>query len=281
MTSQANTRISVTIPVYNGMPYIQAAVDSVLRQLALGDELVVDDNARTDGTTEYLRTLADPRISLVFRAETQDVASNWTQAIQATSGTYIKLICGDDLIEPGCLGEQSRLLDDDDRLVMVAGKRTIVDDQDAVLIASHGLNGLPDRLEGSEAIRRCLLAGTNLLGEPAAVMFRGSHVRNAMPWDDNWPYMLDLATYARVAPRGDIAFIHHPVARFRVSPASWSSQIVNDQPRDFKKWRDWQAKQMGSPLSVMDRTRANLALWARTVARRIYFKRVARRAARR
>lgn len=281
MPRESSPRISVTIPVFNGMPYIQVAVDSVLRQLEVGDELVVVDNASTDGTTEYLRTLVDPRARLVVRAETQDAASNWTQAIQETSGTYIKLICGDDLIEPGCLDEQSRLLDEDDRLVMVAGKRTIVDDQDAVLIASHGLNGLPDRMKGSKAIRQCLLAGTNLLGEPAAVMFRGSYIRSAMPWDDKWPYMLDLATYARVAIRGDIAFIHHPVARFRVSPTSWSSQTLSDQPRDFKKWRDWQAKQMGSPLSGLERTRANLALLARTVARRIYFKRVARRAARR
>jgi len=263
------------------MPYLQQAVESVLEQLGESDELIVVDNASTDGSPEYLQTLSDARIRVIKRSLTQDVASNWTEAIAETTGEFVKLICGDDLIEPGCLDAQSRLLRDDERLVMVAGKRTVVDDQDQVLIASHGLNGLPARLTGADAIKRCLVAGTNLLGEPAAVMFRGDAIRGAMPWDDDWPYMLDLATYARVAVLGDVALIHQPVARFRVSPTSASSQMLEQQPKDFRKWRDWQRKQAGTSLTLLERIRSDLALRARTVGRRLYFKRVARRAARR
>lgn len=281
MTTAKGPRISVTIPVYNGMPYLQQAVQSVLDQLGESDELIIVDNASTDGTPEYLRGLGDARARVITRNATQDISSNWTEAIAETTGEFVKLICGDDLIEPGCLESQSRLLQDDESLVMVAGKRTVVDDQDEVLIASHGLNGLPARLAGADAVKRCLVAGTNLLGEPAAVMFRGNAIREAMPWDADWPYMLDLATYARVAVRGDIALTHHPVARFRVSPTSASSQMLKQQPEDFRKWRDWQRTQPGTALTLPERIRSNLALRARTIGRRLYFRRVARRAARR
>ena len=278
MTNSRAPRISVTIPVYNGMPYITMAVDSVLDQLDPQDELVVVDNASTDGTTDYLRGIEDSRVRIVVRETTQDVAANWTQAIEETSGIFVKLICGDDLIEPGCLEEQSTLLSGDNQLVMVAGKRTVVDDQGDVLIASHGLNGLPRRLSGSEAVRRCLIAGTNLLGEPAAVMFRGDAIRAAMPWENAWPYMLDLATYARVAITGDIATVHHPVARFRVSPTSASSQMLEQQPHDFRRWRKWQSAQPGTGIGPLEQVRSEMALRARTIGRRLYFKRVARRA---
>lgn len=274
-------QISVTIPVYNGMPYVRAAVDSVLRQLGQHDELIIVDNASTDGTREYLEGIKDSRVRVVLRAATQDAAANWTQATNETSGEYVKLICSDDQIEPNCLAEQSSLLSGDEDVVMVAGKRTIVDDRDEVLIASHGLDGLPNRLNGDEAIKRCVLAGTNLFGEPAAVMFRGDMLREVMPWSDKWPYMLDLSTYARVAHRGEVACIHHPVARFRVSPSSWSSRILDEQPKDFRSWRNWQIEQMEMSLSRWERIRAELSLRARTFARKIYFKRVARRAARR
>ena len=281
MTNTDAPRISVTIPVYNGMPYITMAVESVLNQLDDQGELVVVDNASTDGTAEYLLGIEDPRVRTVVRESTQDVAANWTQAINETSGAFVKLICGDDLIEPGCLAEQSSLLSADDQLVMVAGKRTVVDDQGDVLIASHGLNGFPSRIAGSEAVRRCLVAGTNLLGEPAAVMFRGEAIRGAMPWDGRWPYMLDLATYARVAVTGDVALVHHPVARFRVSPTSASSQMLEQQPHDFRRWREWQSVQPGTGLGLLERVRSELSLRARTIGRRLYFKRVARRAKRR
>lgn len=273
-------RVSVTIPVYNGMPYIKAAVESVMSQLDESDELVIVDNASSDGTVQYLRTLNDVQIRVIFRTTTQNVAANWTEAIRETSGEFVKLICGDDLIEPGCLREQTNLLALDDSLVMVAGKRTVIDDQDKILIAHHGLNGLPARMSGDRAVKRCLLAGTNLFGEPAAVMFRGVAIRAVMPWDSRWPYMLDLSTYARVASQGEVAFIHHPVARFRVSPTSTSSRILKEQPKDFRGWRNWQADEMGEPLSLLERVRAEVSLGARTLARRAYFKRVARRATR-
>ena len=55
-------RISVLMPVYNGMPYIPDAVESVLAQDEQDWELVISDNGSTDSTRDYLRSLQDPRI---------------------------------------------------------------------------------------------------------------------------------------------------------------------------------------------------------------------------
>lgn len=277
MSHPSSVRISVTIPVFNGMPYIRAAVASAVDQLADDDELVVIDNASTDGTREYLETITDPRVRVVLRADTQPVEDNWTQAIVEARGTYIKLMCGDDLIEPGCLRTQVQALDGDDAVVMVAGMRVIVDDKDQVLIRRHGLNGLPEQMPGAAALIRCMRAGTNLLGEPAATMFRGDVIREAMPWVGRWPYMLDLATYSKVLERGDIALIHEPLARFRVSATSGSAQMLSNQPRNFRSWRNWQRRQPNTKLSLIGRVQSELFLLARTAGRRIYFMRVARR----
>lgn len=280
MTSGGNPRISITIPVFNGMPYIRTAVRSVLDQMHESDELIVIDNASTDGTTDFLASVTDARVRIITRRTTQSVADNWTQAVRETRGNFVKLMCGDDLIEPDCLARQSAALEDDPAVAMVAGLRTIVDDRDDVLIRRHGLNGLPTRMLGADAVKRCLVAGTNLLGEPAAVMFRGADIRKAMPWENRWPYMLDMATYARIAISGDVALIHEPVARFRVSPSSWSAQILAQQPRDFRGWRDWQGSQAPTRLGPIDRIRSEVALRLRTFGRTIYFRRVAKRAAR-
>ena len=280
MSGSDDVRVSVTIPVFNGMPYIKAAAESAIDQLLETDELVVVDNASTDGTRGYLESITDPRVRVVLRKGTQPVEDNWTQAVLETRGTYVKLMCGDDLIEPGCLRTQVDILNADPDSVMVAGMRVIVDDRDQVLIRRHGLNGLPKRMSGAAALVRCMRAGTNLLGEPAATMFRGDAIREAMPWVGKWPYMLDLATYSKVLQRGDIALIHEPLARFRVSASSASAQMLSDQPKDFRRWRDWQRGQPHTNLGPMGVLQSELTLWARTTGRRLYFKRVARRARR-
>ena len=277
MNTEARVQISVAIPVFNGMPFIKEAVSSALDQLGSRDELIVVDNASTDGTGEYLASIADRRVRLVARSDTQSVGDNWSQAIRETRGDYVKLICGDDVINPHCLERQAGVLMADPTVVLVASKRVVVDKENSVLLSSHGLQGLSGSSCGREAIRKCLLSGTNLLGEPAAVLFRGDAIRGAMPWEDRWPYVLDLATYARLTDVGKFVFIDEPLAKFRVSSQSWSSQILGQQPEDFRSWRNWIRRQLDLPWGARDELRAEVNLRARAVARRFFFWRAARR----
>ena len=277
MNAEERVLISVTIPVFNGMPFIKEAVSSALGQLGPKDELIVVDNASTDGTREFLASIVDRRFRLIARSDTQSVGENWSQAIRETRGEYVKLMCGDDVINPHCLETQAAVLMADPTVVLVASKRVIVDQENSVLLSSHGLQGLSGFNIGREAIRKCLLSGTNLLGEPAAVLFRGDAIRGAMPWEDRWPYVLDLATYARLTDGGKFAFIDEPLAKFRVSSQSWSSQILDQQPEDFRSWRNWIRRQLDLPWSATDELRAEVNLRGRSVARRFFFLRAARR----
>lgn len=276
--THSGVRVSVTIPVFNGMPFIQQAVSSVLEQLGPSDELVIVDNASTDGTREYLDTLDDQRVNLVKRSKTQPVGDNWTQAIQETRGRFVKLMCGDDLILLDCVERQLSTLLDNPEAVLVASQRMIVDEWDFVLIQRHGLHGLKTPISGLAALRQCLVSGTNLLGEPAAVLFRGDAIRAVMPWEDRWPYVLDLATYARLARSGDFCFVKEPLAKFRVSTTSWSSQILDQQPRDFRGWRQWQQKHSGMKWTWRTELRAEINLRLRSLGRRYFFRKVARKA---
>src|ERR1700721_3791572 len=60
--------ISVVLATYNRASLLPRAIASVLAQEGARFELIVVDDASTDGTQEYLATLADPRIRVV-RAE--------------------------------------------------------------------------------------------------------------------------------------------------------------------------------------------------------------------
>src|SRR5438128_542667 len=57
-------RVSIGLPVYNGERYLRLALDSLLSQTFTDFELIISDNASTDGTTEICRAYAarDARI---------------------------------------------------------------------------------------------------------------------------------------------------------------------------------------------------------------------------
>ncbi len=59
--------LTVTLPVYNAMPYLPEAVESVLSQSYSDFEFLIVDDGSTDGSVDYLQSLRDRRIKLTVR----------------------------------------------------------------------------------------------------------------------------------------------------------------------------------------------------------------------
>jgi len=58
---------TIGMPVYNGMPYLPEAVESVLRQTYPHFELLIVNDRSRDDSLEYLRGLKDPRIRIIVQ----------------------------------------------------------------------------------------------------------------------------------------------------------------------------------------------------------------------
>ena len=56
---------SVVMTVYNGMPYVRAAVDSILSQDYGNWELIIVDDGSTDSTPEYLEQISENNVKIV------------------------------------------------------------------------------------------------------------------------------------------------------------------------------------------------------------------------
>lgn len=62
-------RFSVIIPVHNKLPHLERSINSVLRQTYPELELIIVDDASTDGSSEKLKEFSDVRIRLFNRPE--------------------------------------------------------------------------------------------------------------------------------------------------------------------------------------------------------------------
>ncbi|MBN9163382.1 MAG: hypothetical protein BGO98_09110 [Myxococcales bacterium 68-20] len=94
--------LSICMPVYNGMPFLESTLDSVLAQSFTDYEVVIRDDRSTDGTWEWLnqRFGDDPRFVLHRNETNLDVGPQYERLFREARGTYVLKLDSDDLIEP-------------------------------------------------------------------------------------------------------------------------------------------------------------------------------------
>jgi len=100
---RSSVEISVILPVYNGMKYLQKSVDSVLMQEDANFEFLILDDCSTDGSWEYLESLFDPRIKLFRNTQNKGLFHNLNLLIQHVDSPLIKLWSQDDIMYKDCL----------------------------------------------------------------------------------------------------------------------------------------------------------------------------------
>jgi glycosyltransferase involved in cell wall biosynthesis len=102
--------LTIGLPVYNGEDYLQIALDSVLAQSFPDWELVLADNASTDGTADICRAAAaaDPRIRYLPSPTNRGSAWNWNRCVAEADAPRFQWLCHDDAL--GC-ESAARLVD--------------------------------------------------------------------------------------------------------------------------------------------------------------------------
>lgn len=91
--------VSVIIPVYNRPRAVRRAVLSVLAQRGVQVEVVVVDDGSTDRTPEVLKTLRDPRVT-ILRQENRGVSAARNRGLRDAQGEMLALLDSDDVWLP-------------------------------------------------------------------------------------------------------------------------------------------------------------------------------------
>ena len=106
-------QVSIGMPVYNGEKFIREALDSLLAQTFTDFELIISDNASTDGTEAICREYAarDPRIRYVRQSENRGAAANFRFVLDEAVGEYFMWAAADDIWGKGFIEKCTNLLD--------------------------------------------------------------------------------------------------------------------------------------------------------------------------
>jgi glycosyltransferase involved in cell wall biosynthesis len=130
MTNE-NPRVSIGLPVYNGAEFLAETLDSLLAQTFTDFELIISDNASTDGTGDICRAYAerDPRIRYLRNRENLGAAANYNRVFELSSAEYFKWAAADDLCAPEFLERCVQVLDQDVSVVLCYSRTRAIDEQ--------------------------------------------------------------------------------------------------------------------------------------------------------
>jgi GT2 family glycosyltransferase len=126
--------VSVTLVTYNSGRFIKRCLESVLAQRHPDKEIIVIDNASTDGTVDILEQFED-RCQVVYNDENIGFAAAQNQAIQLSNGEWVLTLNPDVLLLPDFIASLVEAGQMDPKVGTVCGK----------LLAISATFDLPDR----------------------------------------------------------------------------------------------------------------------------------------
>jgi len=105
--------VSIGLPVFNGEAYVRQAIESIISQDYTNIELIIHDNASTDGTEQVCREIAerDARVLYFRNPRNLGAAANYNLCFEKARGTYFKWAAHDDLLAPGYISRAVAAMD--------------------------------------------------------------------------------------------------------------------------------------------------------------------------
>lgn len=219
--------VSVCIPLFNGERYIKETLQSVLDQSYLSLEILVSDHSSTDSSAEIVRNFDDPRIRLTTLSEGHTAADNWNACIADAKGCYVKLLCQDDLLKPDCVKLQVEALERHPDASFCFSPRDVISPKGRVLLKNRcGFSGT-EIVDRDAYLPFLIRSGTNIFGEPCAVLMTREALAKAGPFTGS--YLIDLEMWNRLWCFGPAVFVDECLSQFRIGNQTWTSKLKNLQ----------------------------------------------------
>ena len=122
---------TIVIPNYNGIKYIEACLDSVFAGTQTDIEVIVVDNASTDGSLEIIKEKF-PQIKLIENTINTGFCKAVNQGILASTTPYVILLNNDTVVDLAFVHELEKVMDNDKTLFSASAKLISLYEKDKI-----------------------------------------------------------------------------------------------------------------------------------------------------
>lgn len=274
-TTSATPRLTLGLPVYNGERFLAESLDALLAQTYGDFELIISDNASSDGTPEIAERYAalDPRVRYVRHAVNRGSSFNHNFVIDEARGELFKWVSDDDLYAPELLERCIEAIDARPEIALAHAWTGFIDDRGTV---THKLDYILETDVPDPVARfRSLLyvqGGDDIYG-----VIRMSVLRQVAPFNSyhmaDRPFVGELALHGPFHNVPDYLYFRrdHPMRASRIGRYV-RRRCSHLDPKRANRWRHPMVRLFGeyilgyvtaiwrAPISRKDRVRCANAL---------------------
>jgi glycosyltransferase involved in cell wall biosynthesis len=210
--SSRRPTVSVVIPCYNYGHFLPDAVASALDQADLDVDVLVVDDASSDGSAEVALDLArrHERVDVLLHEENRGHIQTYNDGLAKVSGDYVVLLSADDLLPPNALTRAVAVMEAHPRVGLVYGfARSFEDSPPPPEPTARSWSVWPGRTWFGISARR----GRCFLMSPEAVMRREA-LAETDGYDPRLPHSGDWDMWMRTAVNWDVARVNGATQAF-------------------------------------------------------------------
>lgn len=134
------------MPLYNTEKYVGQAVQSLLSQSYTDFELIIVDDASTDGSIEVVKSFKDSRIKILSNEQNQGIVFSRNRGLKEAVGRFIAPFDSDDIALPEKFMKQIRFLKDHPEYGMLGSWIKMIDEKGSLLKKGWRLMASPEQI---------------------------------------------------------------------------------------------------------------------------------------
>jgi glycosyltransferase involved in cell wall biosynthesis len=234
-------KISAIITTYNYSRFIPAAIESVLGQTRVPDEIVVVDDGSTDDTREVVASYAERGVRYVYQPNAGAGAAR-NRGLRETTGELVAFLDADDRWLPNKMALQSAHIAQNPGVGLVTGSEWQVyesGEQPYLLHRPH--------VNCASIYPRILVENT--IGNPSLTLVRRECFKAAGTFDETMPLGQDWEMWIRIARRFPIGVVDAPLILFTRHATSLTASKLMERYNSNRGIQDRYITKINNPLA--------------------------------
>jgi len=213
-------KISIVIPSYNKVKYIQKTLESIVSQKYPGVEVIIQDGGSTDGTLEIIKKYAKkhPKIISWVSQKDKGQVDAINKGFSKAKGEILTFINADDVYEKGALIKIGKLFLDDPKMLWSAGKGKVIDKKGKEI--SKGVTKYKNLLLTLN--RYSLLSMVNYFMQPSVFLSKRAYKKYG-PFVGTKDYVMEYDLWLKIAKRHMPTVLADNLSLFRIAGDNISS----------------------------------------------------------
>jgi glycosyltransferase involved in cell wall biosynthesis len=224
----ASPLVSFIVPCYNYAHFLPECVESILKLEGGFDwELLLIDDASTDGTAEVIQSFSDPRIRVIDHPVNLGHARTINEGLRSARGRFIARIDPDDRYRPSFLTAVIGKFEAFPEVGLVYGDVALIDERGTVTVERCDREHDGRDFKGNELVR---LLERNFICAPSAIARREAWMQ-AAPVPEHLTFN-DWYFSVMMARRHEFYYVDKVVAEYRVHGANHHTRIAKSKSEE-------------------------------------------------